>query len=131
MRRASSVLTYVLVVVTVLAAPLAYSSERSTGITSQAELESAVAKSLDREDAARDSIRTLLHRDDVRVLAAANGLDVRKAEAAVATLDGAELQSVSAQAAQIDSQLAGGDPAISLSLVSLLLIIIIIILLVK
>jgi hypothetical protein len=131
MRRSSSLLTYVLVVLTALAAPLAYASERPAGITSQAELDRAVAQSLDRDAAARDSIRTLLHRDEVRSLAAAHGLDLRKAEASVATLDGDELQSVSAQAAQVDAHLAGGDPTISISLVSLLLIIIIIILLTR
>jgi hypothetical protein len=49
----------------------------------------------------------------------------------VATLQGAELQSLSHQAAQVDSQLAAGDPVISIGLVSLLLIIIIVILLTK
>jgi hypothetical protein len=126
----SSVITYVLIVVLALSAPLAYSTDHSSGITSQAELEGALAKSLDREDAQRDSIRALLQRDEVRGLAAANGLDLHRAEAAVATLDGDELATVSAQAAQVDAQLAGGDPIVSISLVSLLLIIIIIILLV-
>jgi hypothetical protein len=54
---------------------------------------------------------------------------LRRAEAAVGTLQGDELQSLSAQAAQVDHQLAGGDTVISISLVTLLLIVIIIILL--
>jgi hypothetical protein len=124
-------LTYVLVGCLALSGPLAYSADRSVGITSQADLNSALVKGLDREDAARDTIRTLLQRDEVRSLANEYGLDLRKAQAAVATLDGDELQTVSAQAAQANTQLAGGDTVISISLVALLLIIIIIILVSK
>jgi hypothetical protein len=129
MRRGSSVLTYVLVVLLALSGPVAYSADRS-GIVGQADLDRALARDLDRDDAARASIHALLQRAEVRSLAAEHGLDLRRAQAAVATLDSEELQTVSAQAAQVDAQLAGGDPVISISLVSLLLIVIIVILLV-
>jgi hypothetical protein len=94
----------------------------------QADLDSALAKTLDQEEAARTTITTLLRRDDVRRIAEGRGLDLRRAEAAVGTLQGDELQRLSLLAANADAQFAGGDQVISISLVTLLLIVIIVIL---
>jgi len=71
----------------------------------------------------------LLQRDDVRAMAQEAGLDLRRAEAALDTLEPTELQDLAQQAAAIESGLAGGDTVIRISLVALLLIIIIVILL--
>ena len=105
-------------------------ADTTSGPVDQAQLDQAVAAKLRSDDAARDSIRSLLRRDDVRKLARGYGLDARRAEAAVRTLDGEELQRVASQAAVVQSQLAGGDElVIRMSLVALLLIVIIVILL--
>jgi len=114
-----------------LSGPLALSADRSVGLATEADLDNALAKALVQEDAARDTITTLLQRDEVRSLAEGYGLDVRRAEAAVGTLQGDELQRLSLLAADADYQLAGGDRVISISLVALLLIVIIVILLAK
>jgi cell division protein FtsL len=131
MRRGMGVLNCLLVAVLALSSPLAYSADRSADVTTQADLDTAVAKKLAQEDAARATIRGLLQRDVVREMAKSYDLDLKRADAAVGTLQGDELESLSLQAAQVDSQLSGGDTVISLSLVSLLLIIIIIILLTR
>ena len=123
--------TYVLVGMLALSGPLALSADRSVGLATEADLDNALAKALVQEDAARDTITTLLQRDEVRSLAEGYGLDVRRAEAAVGTLQGDELQRLSLLAADADYQLAGGDRVISISLVALLLIVIIVILLAK
>jgi hypothetical protein len=94
------------------------------------ELDAALAASVRQEDQARESVRTLLARDDVQKLAESAGLDLRRADAAVATLDGEELQEVARLAAQVNDELAGGAQTITISLVAALLIVIIIILLV-
>jgi hypothetical protein len=125
MIRSFRVVTYVLAGILALSAPLARSAE---SVTSQADLDRALANTLGQEDAARSTITTLLQRDDVRQLARGYGLDLRRAQASVGTLQGEELQNVSRLAASADLQLSGGDQAISISLVALLLIIIIIIL---
>jgi hypothetical protein len=97
---------------------------------SQAQLDQAIATKLGDDDAARHTIRRLLQREDVQRLARGYGLDARRAEAAVGTLSGEELRRLAAQAAAVDSQLAGGDElVIRMSLVALLLVIIIVILL--
>ena len=102
--------------------------ESSDKVVSQSELNLAVSRSLAQDDASRAAITTLLQRDDVKSLAKDHGLDLRRAEAAVGTLQGDELQRVSAMAASADTQLAGGAQSVTISLVAALLIVIIIIL---
>jgi hypothetical protein len=124
------IVTNVLVGMLVLSGgPLVQGAERASSLASQADLDSAIAKKLGQEDSARSAISTLLQRDEVRSLAEGYGLDVGRAEAAVSTLQGDELQRLSLLAADADVQLAGGDQMIRISLVALLLIVIIVILL--
>lgn len=123
--------TYVLVGVFVLSGPLARGADRVVGLSTQADLDNAIAKTLAQEDAARNTITTLLQRDEVRSLAEGYGLDLGRAEAAVSTLEGSELERLSLLAADANTQLAGGDTVITIGLVTALLIVIIIILLVN
>ena len=123
--------TYVLVGMLVLSGPLAHSADSVPSLATQADLDNAIAKTIGQEDAARSAITTLLQRDEVRSLAAGYGLDVRRAEAAVSTLQGDELQRLSLLAADAEVQLAGGDQVLRISLVALLLIVIIVILLTR
>jgi len=130
--RSRTALTAVLVLALALSGPLAYSADRPSGPVSQSELDQALANKLSADDAARDGIRRLLQREDVRRLAEGYGLDTQRAEAAVGTLQGEELNTLAAQAAAVETQLAGGDELIiRMSLVALLLIIIIVILLTR
>jgi hypothetical protein len=122
------VVTYSLVGMLALSGPLAQSADRVVSLATQADLDDALAKDLVREDAARSTIATLLQRVEVRNLAEGYGLDLQRAEAAVSTLQGDELQRLSLLAANADAQLAGGDPVLRISLVAALLIVIIIIL---
>jgi hypothetical protein len=125
MTRMLSIVTYALVGALTLSSPLAHA-----GTATQADLDHAIAKTLADEDAARGAITALLQRDEVRSVAKSHGLDLRRAEAAVETLTGAELQRLSLLAADANLQLAGGAQTITISVVTLLLIVIIIILLV-
>lgn len=129
MNRLFNKITYVLVGMLVLSSPLAYGADSAASLATQADLDNAIVKTLGQEDAARSTITTLLQREDVRSLAASHGLDVRRAEAAVSTLQGDELQRLSLLAADANAQLAGGYQTFTISLVSLLLIVIIVILL--
>jgi hypothetical protein len=126
MTRRSRIVTYVLVAMVLLSGRPSYAAG---SVASQADLDRAITKTLGQEEAARNTITTLLRRDDVRNMAQGAGLDVRRAEAAVRTLQGDELQRLASLAAAADTQLAGGDQVISISLVSLLLIILIVVLL--
>jgi hypothetical protein len=126
MLRLFRMVTYLLVAILALGSPAAHAA--AARIATQADLDGAIAKSLNDDAAARESIKSLLQRDDVRRLAQAQGLDVRRAEAAVGTLEGQELRDLSNLAAHAQTTLAGGDEVIRISLVALLLIIIIVIL---
>jgi predicted ATPase len=121
-------MTYLFVGMLVLTGPLAHSADGLAGLTTEADLDAAIAKALDQEDASRSAITTLLQRDDVRSMAQGYGLDVQRAESAVSTLQGDELQRLSLLASEMNGQLAGGDRSITISLVAALLIVIIIIL---
>jgi hypothetical protein len=100
-----------------------------TSAVNSSELDAALAASTAQEDAAREQVRALLAREDVRTLAEGAGLDLRRADAALTALDGEELQRLAEHAAVADDALAGGQN-ITISLIAALLIVIIIILLV-
>jgi hypothetical protein len=102
-----------------------------SGVVTTADLEQALLAHHESEAAARATLRSLLARQEVRRLAAGAGIDLRQADAAVATLEGAELRELESLALTAQSDLAGGDPTIRISLIAALLIIIIVILLVK
>lgn len=125
------IVTFVIVGMLALPGPWAHGAEQVASLATQADLDDAIAKTLDQEVAARTTITTLLQRPEVRKLAEGRGLDVRRAEAAVGTLQGDELRRLSALAANADAQLAGGSHTVRISLVALLLIIIIVILIAK
>ena len=125
MTRRFQFVTYVLVGMLCLSGPRAFAADKVVG---QSDLDQAVSKSQGRDEAARASVTTLLQRDEVKSLANAYGLDLRRAEGAVGALQGDELMRVAGLAATANSQLAGGAQSITISLVALLLIIIIVIL---
>ncbi len=104
-------------------------AQQTPTVVDRAAVDQALGEKVVSDEAARDSIRTLLGRDDVKAMAEGMGLDVRRAEGAVSALEGADLQRVNARATAANELLAGGTTTIKISLVAILLIIIIIILL--
>jgi hypothetical protein len=114
----------------VLSGPSPLRADQQSGVVSRTDLDRAMEQRANDEEGARQTIRRLLQRDDVQKMTQGYGLDLRRAEAAVGTLQGDELQRLAAQAAQVDAQLAGGDELyLHISLVAALLIVIIVILL--
>jgi hypothetical protein len=92
-------------------------------------LDKLVAADVARQNADRQAIRDLLQRSDVREIAAQNHLDIRKAEAAVATLSGNDLQEAAARARLAQEQLAGGS-SITITTTTLIIILLVVILLI-
>lgn len=101
----------------------------STHVASSDALDRLVAADVARQDADRQAIRDLLARSDVREIAAHNGLDIRKAEAAVSTLSGKDLQDAAARARLAQEQLAGGS-SITITTTALIIILLVVILLI-
>ena len=79
-----------------------------TSIVDAAALEAAVTQHAREDQVARQRVATLLQRPEVRALAQEHGLDLVRAQNAIATLDGEELRTLDAMAATYDAQLAGG-----------------------
>ena len=101
-------------------------------IVDAAAMDQALAGKAETERAQRDAVQRVLDRDDVRQMAASMGLSVADARGAVATLSGAELGSLAAQAGAVEgAALSGGANTITISLTVALLLLIIVILLVK
>ena len=81
-------------------------------------------------DADRAVVQRLLERPDVQALAAGIGLDVRRAQTAVATLDGDQLSDLAARARQAERELAGGQGSIRISTTLIIIALLVVILLI-
>jgi len=92
-------------------------------------LDRLVAADVARQEADRQAVRDLLQRSDVREIARQAGLDIRKAEAAVSTLSGKDLQEAAAHARMAQEQLAGGS-SVTITTTTLIIILLVVILLI-
>lgn len=110
-----------------LAVPAA---QAQTHVIGKSALDSAVQQRVSQEQADREAIRALLQRAEVREIAAKAGLSLAKADAAVATLAGDDLQQLASQARQVQNDLAGGASTVVISTTTIIIVLLIIILIV-
>ena len=128
MRKVSSIVVMFLVAV-MLAPSVALAGQAAQTPASQS-LSAVAAEHAAKKQADRQMILSVLEREDVRKVAKDAGLPLDKASAAVATLDGAELAQVAAQAQQVNDALAGGQTitlSVWLIIIALLIIILIVV----
>jgi hypothetical protein len=78
----------------------------------------------------REAVRRVLANDEVRKLAEGVGLDLTRAETAIATLDETELGPVAAQAQAVNDALAGGQSSVTISTTVIIIGLLILILLI-
>lgn len=112
-----------------LVVSLAASSEltaQEPHVVDRAELDRATAERTATEDARRDAIRSVLQRAEVQRTAEAHGLDITRAENAVATLEGDALAGAFERARTVDQALAGGADAIVISSTTLIIILLVV-----
>lgn len=93
-------------------------------------LDKAVQDRVSRDQADRQAIASLLQREDVREVAARAGLSLEKAEAAVSTLQGSELQQLASHARAVQNDLAGGQNAVVISTTTIIIVLLIVLLIV-
>jgi hypothetical protein len=97
----------------------------------QSALDAALQEHVAASAADREAVLRVLDRAEVKEVAERAGIDLRRATSAIATLDGAELAQVAAQARQVDEALAGGQSRVVISttliIIALLVIILIIV----
>jgi hypothetical protein len=99
-------------------------------VIGRAALDQAVHQRVGQEQADREAILSLLHRQDVRDIAGKAGLSIEKAQTAVTMLQGQDLQDAARQARQAQDSLAGGASTIVISTTTIIIILLLIILIV-
>lgn len=86
-----------------------------------------------RDSAGSSSIEAwlrLLDRPEVEAIAGDAGLDLRRAQTAIATLDGQELTELTAQARQVERALVGGQSTVTISTTTIIIGLLVLILLI-
>jgi acetyl-CoA carboxylase carboxyltransferase component len=100
-------------------------------VADQATLDQVVAGHVSQKADDREAIRRLLEIEQVREVAKGAGLDLKRAETAVAALDDAEVGLIAAQARAVNDVLAGGQSTVTISttviIVGLLVLILLIV----
>jgi hypothetical protein len=115
-----------------MAAPRAAAQQPAPGshAASPAAIDQAIQQHVASVDADRDAVQRLLARPDVQALAKEVGLDVRRAQTAVATLDAEQLSELATHARQAEQGLAGGQGSIRISTTLIIIALLVIILLI-
>jgi hypothetical protein len=96
----------------------------------QSVLDAAVQDHVASTTADRDAVLRLLERPDVQAIAGDLGLDLRRAQSAIATLDGPELTNLAAQARQTEQALAGGQSRVVISTTMIIIALLVLILII-
>ena len=128
MRMFASVVLTVFTLVSLVPPAHAQSSQHAAPLSA---LEAAVQGHVASADADREAVSRLLARPEVQKIAGDAGIDMRRAEQAVAALDGDQLTEIAGQARQIEETLAGGQSRVVISttliIIALLVLILIIV----
>ena len=107
MQLARTILVFALCL-SVVAIP-ARAHAQQVGVVPPGAIDRALQEHAEQTSAKRQSIRTALQQPDVQRVAKALDLDVSRADAAVGTLDGADLDRIAAQAQHVNDAIAGGQ----------------------
>ena len=93
-------------------------------------MDQALQQHVSAVDADRAVVQRLLTRPDVQALASKMGLDVRRAQTAIATLDGQQLSDLAAHAREAEQGLAGGQGSVRISTTLIIIALLVVILLI-
>src|SRR5262245_15294431 len=105
-------------------------SAQPTHIADQPRLDAAVQEHVRASERDRETVRLFLQRADVRGIAGKYGIDIRRAEGAVAAMDAAEVANVAAQARAANETLAGGQSSVTISTTTIIIGLLVLILLI-
>ena len=117
-----------IVLCALVAVPSSYA--QSQHVASQEALDAAVEQKVTAVDRDRETVRVFLQREDVRTVAGKAGLDIGRAERAVAAMAPSELASVAGQARRAEQTLAGGQSSVTLSTTTIIILLLVLILLI-
>ncbi len=91
-------------------------------------LDAAVQQQVSATERDRETVRLFLQRDQVRAVAGKAGIDISRADTAVAAMDASELALLAERARQADQALAGGASTITISTTTIIIVLLIVIL---
>ena len=97
---------------------------------SPSQLATTVADSVVKQDTNRAALHEALARPEVQSVADSIGLDLTRANAAVDTLSGAELDKAAAAAQQVNQQLVGGASNVVISTTTIIIILLVVIIII-
>ena len=126
MRMLASMLVVVFSLVSVI--PPAYA--QTSHSAPQSILDAAVQDHVATTAADRETVLRLLERPEVQAVAGDIGLDLRRAESAVSTLEGQQLTGLAAQAQQVEKALEGGQSRVVISTPLIIIALLVLILLI-
>ena len=120
--------TSVLAMLFALAISLPLSAQQH--VADQSTLDQVVADHIRQKADDREAIRRVLEIQQVREVAEGIGLDLKRAETAVAALDDAEVGLIAAQARAVNDVLAGGQSTVTISTTVIIIGLLVLILLI-
>ena len=126
MRTFTSVLVILLSIVVAMPRVQAQASHTA----SQSAIDAALQEQVSSAAADRADVQRVLANPEVKAVADAAGIDLRRASTAVASLDGEQLSQIAAQARQVDQALAGGQSKIVISTTMIIIALLVLILLI-
>ena len=106
------------------------STQIAAHVADQRTLDAAVQQHASSVDQDRETVRGFLQRDDVRQIAGTAGIDIRRADAAVAAMSPSDVARVAAQARQAEDRLAGGASSVTISTTTIIIGLLVLILLI-
>lgn len=130
MRSICSGLAVVLCVLVPVPPSSAQSAPQVAHAAGQAALDAAVQQQVSAVDRDRETVRMFLRRGDVKAIAGKAGIDVGRAETAVAAMDASDLASLASQARQAEQTLAGGQSNVVISTTTIIIGLLVLILLI-
>lgn len=122
--------TALIVVFSLFAAVPRAGAQSSSHAAPQSAIDAALQSHVDATEADRQAVLRLLERDEIKSVAGNAGIDLRQAGDAVRTMSAAELATVTEQAKQVETALAGGQSRIVISSTLIIIALLVIILIV-
>jgi hypothetical protein len=99
-------------------------------VVDRATLDQVVADHVRQKADDREAIHRVLELEQVRKVAEGAGIDLKRAETAVATLDDGEVGRIAAQARAVNEALAGGQSTVEISTTVIIVFLLVLILLI-
>ncbi len=99
-------------------------------IVAPSQVSATVADRVAAQDADRAAVRDALARPEVRNVAATMGVDLARLNAAVGTMNGADLDRAATAARQVNQQLVGGASTVVISTTTIIIALLVVILIV-